>query len=48
MIAVRSLLVAALVAMLVTACGVRGAPEPPPGADAVPQDPPFVLDPLVE
>ena len=48
MTVLRNLLVAALVAVLVTACGVRGAPEPPAGAEDVPRDPPFVLDPLVE
>ena len=48
MIALRSLLMAAMVAALVSACGVRGGLEPPPGAEEEPEDPPFVLDPLVE
>ena len=48
MTALRSLIVAALLAALVSACGVRGPLEPPPGAESEPEDPPFVLDPLVE
>jgi predicted small lipoprotein YifL len=48
MTALRSLLVAALLAGLVGACGVRGDLEPPPGAEQEPEDPPFILDPLVE
>jgi predicted small lipoprotein YifL len=48
MTALRSLLVAALVAGLVAACGVRGPLEPPPGAEDEPKDPPFILDPLVD
>jgi predicted small lipoprotein YifL len=48
MIALRRLLVAALLAGLVAGCGVRGDLEPPPGAEDEPQDPPFILDPLVE
>ena len=48
MTALRSLLMAAILAALVSACGVRGPLEPPPGAEDEPVDPPFVLDPLVE
>ena len=48
MIALRRLLVAATLASLVAACGVRGPLEPPPGAEEEPLDPPFILDPLVE
>jgi predicted small lipoprotein YifL len=48
MIAWRRLLLAALLAGLVGACGVRGGLEPPPGAEQEPEDPPFILDPLVE
>jgi len=48
MTALRRLLVAALLAGLVGACGVRGPLEPPPGAEQEPEDPPFILDPLVE
>jgi predicted small lipoprotein YifL len=48
MTALRSLLLAGLVAALVAACGVRGPLEPPPGAEDEPTDPPFILDPLVE
>ena len=48
MTVLRSLLVAALVASLLSACGVRGPLEPPPGAEDEPVDPPFILDPLVE
>jgi predicted small lipoprotein YifL len=44
----RNLLVIALLAGLVAACGVRGPLEPPPGAEDEPKDPPFILDPLVE
>ncbi len=48
MTALCRLLVAALLASLVTGCGVRGPLEPPPGAEQEPEDPPFILDPLVE
>jgi predicted small lipoprotein YifL len=48
MTALRSLLVAALLAGILAACGVRGPLEPPPGAKDEPKDPPFILDPLVE
>jgi predicted small lipoprotein YifL len=48
MTALRSLVLAALLASLVAACGVRGPLEPPPGAEDEPRDPPFILDPLVE
>lgn len=48
MTALRSLLVAALVAALLAGCGVRGPLEPPPGAEDEPEDPPFILDPLVD
>ena len=48
MTALRSLLAAVLVASLLSACGVRGGLEPPPGAEEEPEDPPFILDPLVE
>ena len=48
MTALRSLLVAGLVALLVSACGVRGPLEPAPGAEDEPRDPPFILDPLVD
>jgi predicted small lipoprotein YifL len=39
---------AALVAALVSACGVRGPLKAPPGAEDEPRDPPFILDPLVD
>ena len=45
--ALRNLLIGVIVAVLLAGCGVRGDPEPPPGAEEQPQDPPFVLDPLV-
>jgi predicted small lipoprotein YifL len=48
MTAVRSLIVVAMLAGLVAACGVRGPLEPPPGAEDEPVDPPFILDPLVD
>jgi predicted small lipoprotein YifL len=48
MTALRNLVLAALLASLVAACGVRGPLEPPPGAEDEPRDPPFILDPLVE
>ncbi|HUF45702.1 MAG TPA: lipoprotein [Aestuariivirgaceae bacterium] len=48
MTALRSLILVTLVAALVSACGVRGPLEPPPGAEDEPKDPPFILDPLVE
>ncbi len=48
MTSLRSLLVAALVAALVSACGVRGPLKAPPGAEDEPRDPPFILDPLVD
>ena len=44
----RKLLVVVVLAGLVAACGVRGPLEPPPGVEDEPQDPPFILDPLVE
>jgi len=46
--ALRQLLLAALLAALLAGCGVRGPLEPPPGAEDEPEDPPFILDPLVE
>ena len=48
MTALRSLVLVALLASFVAACGVRGPLEPPPGAEDEPRDPPFILDPLVE
>jgi predicted small lipoprotein YifL len=48
MTALRSLLVAVLLAGLISACGVRGPLEPPPGAEDELRDPPFLLDPLVD
>ena len=48
MTVLRNLLLAAMLAGLVAACGVRGDLEPPPGAEEEPEDPPFILDPLVE
>jgi predicted small lipoprotein YifL len=48
MTAWRRVLVAALLAGLVAGCGVRGDLEPPPGAEQEPEDPPFILDPLIE
>lgn len=47
MTAVRAVLIAAIIAALVSACGIRGDPKPPPGAKDEPKDPPFVLDPLI-
>jgi predicted small lipoprotein YifL len=44
----RKVILAALLAALVAACGVRGPLEPPPGAEDEPEDQPFILDPLVE
>jgi predicted small lipoprotein YifL len=41
-----ALIFALLVA--VSACGVRGPPEKPPGSKPVPKDEPFVLDPVIQ
>lgn len=46
--AVRLILTSLLLAGLVTACGVRGDPQPPPGSQPPNKDDPFVLDPVVE
>jgi predicted small lipoprotein YifL len=44
---VRALLALLLVSGLLAACGVRGKPEPPPGAKSN-KDDPVVLDPLIK
>ncbi|QIG48151.1 hypothetical protein G5V57_10690 [Nordella sp. HKS 07] len=43
---IRALLVSLLLAGLVAACGVRGAPEKPEGAKKTNE--PIVLDPLIQ
>ena len=44
----RLVLCSMIIAALVSACGVRGDPEPPPGSQPPNKDDPFVLDPVVE
>jgi|GEM_PF-1730228 len=44
----RKLFVLALLTFLLSACGVRGPLEPPPGAAVPDPDEPAVIDPLIK
>jgi predicted small lipoprotein YifL len=44
----RKLIVLALLAISLSACGVRGPLEPPPGVAAPDLDEPVAIDPLIE
>ena len=44
----RKYFVLALLALLLSACGVRGPLQPPPGAAAPDPDEPAAIDPLIK
>ncbi len=44
----RKIIILAMLALSLTACGKRGPLEPPPGAAASDPDEPALIDPLVK
>jgi predicted small lipoprotein YifL len=48
MITLRRLIALLALAGIIAACGVRGPPQPPPGASPQPSGDPFVLDPTIK